>query len=132
MSCRRTSRGFTLIEVLVGMLILGFVITTALAVFVQRTRRLQRASELILAYQALSNETEVRRRIDFHQLDSAQKSFLSDTAILGPLPDASTSVEVVTQAPARKLVVLKVSWRKGSQQASLNLVRTDTGGTNLW
>lgn len=127
-----SSRGFTLIEVLVGMLILGFVVTTTLAVFVQRTRRLQRASEMMLAYQALANETEVRRRIDFGQLDGAQGTFLSDTSILAPLPGPVTSVQVVNQAPARKLVVLTISWRQGSQRAVLNLVRTSTGGSNLW
>ena len=56
-------RGFTLIEVLIALLILAVVITTTLLVFVERTRRLQDATETILAYQALSNEGEVRRRI---------------------------------------------------------------------
>ncbi|MEA2489261.1 MAG: hypothetical protein QOH21_1053, partial [Acidobacteriota bacterium] len=51
-------RGFSLTEVLVALLILTLVITSSLVVFVERNRRMQQASELVLAYQALSNEAE--------------------------------------------------------------------------
>lgn len=124
--------GFTLIEVLVAILILAIVITTALAVFVDRTRRLQRASESILAWQALSNEAEIRRRINFGELDDAQPAFMSDVALLAPLPAVKTNVAVATETASRKIVTMTVSWRGGSEKASLQLVRVDTGGSNLW
>jgi prepilin-type N-terminal cleavage/methylation domain-containing protein len=51
----RLQRGFTLIETLVGLLILAFILTTSLTVFVERQRRLRHADETIAAYQALAN-----------------------------------------------------------------------------
>ena len=57
-------RGFSLVEVLVGLLILTIVITTTIVMFTERHRRLRQANETILAYQALSNEVEIWRRIE--------------------------------------------------------------------
>ena len=125
-------RGFTLIEVLVAVLILGVVITTTLAVFVERTRRLQMASETLLAYQALANETELRRRINFADLDAAPPTFLSDTKILFPLGQFTTSVSVTQVTPGLKNVVMSIRWHGAQRVATLGIVRADTGGTNLW
>src|SRR5437868_3716653 len=94
-------RGFTLIEVLFALLILAIVITTTLLIFVDRTRRLQQATETILAYQSLSNEAEVRRRIDFSQLDTAQTAFISDTHLLSPLQPFQPDVTARRAALAR-------------------------------
>ncbi len=127
--CRR---GFTLVEVLVALLILGLVITTTLAVFVERTRRLQQATETTLVWQALANETEVRRRIDFANLESSPATFMSQTTILDSLKPYSTSVKVTTASPAVKNVVMTVRWRGGRRVATLAITRVDTGGTNLW
>lgn len=124
--------GFTLVEVLVAILILGLVITTSLAVFLERTRRLQQASEMILAYQSLSNEAEVRRRIDFHELDGAKPTFISDVSLLAPLANVQTGAAVVQESQTRKRVSLTVSWRGGKQHATISLIRVDTGGSNLW
>ena len=52
-------RGFSLVEVLVGLLILTIVITTTIVMFTERHRRLRQANETILAYQALSNEVAI-------------------------------------------------------------------------
>lgn len=125
-------RGFTLIEVLVALLILAIVITTTLAVFTERTRRLQQATETILAYQALSNEAEVRRRIDFSQLDTASTAFISDTALLNPLKPYQTYVTVEDTQPSVKNLTMVIKWRGGQHSARLSLVRVDTGGSNLW
>lgn len=125
-------RGFSMVEVLVALLILGIVITATLAVFVERTHRLQQASETILAYQALSNEAEVRRRIDFADLDGAPPLFLTDTAILQPLKPFQALVSVEPQEPAVKRVTMSITWRGGSKVAKLALLRVDTGGSNLW
>jgi len=125
-------RGFTLIEVVVALLILAIVVTTTLAVFVERARRLQQATETILAYQALWNEAEVRRRIDFSQLDTASTTFLSDAKILAPLHPYTTFVTVEDTKPNVKNVTLLITWQKGKKIAKLGLLRVDTGGSNLW
>jgi prepilin-type N-terminal cleavage/methylation domain-containing protein len=125
-------RGFTLVEVLAAVLILGIVITTTLAIFTERARRLQMANETILAYQALSNEAEIRRRIDFNQLDSSSSTFISDRKILGALAPVATRVFVETPSDDVKTVRMQVIWQHGKRVAELRLARANTGGSNLW
>ena len=62
-------RGFSLIEVLAALLVLAIVITTTMAMFVERQKRMQAANETILAYQAIANEIEYRRRVPYAELD---------------------------------------------------------------
>ena len=131
----RKSRGFSLIEVLVGLLILAIVITTTISMFAERQKRLRQANETILAYQALANEAEIWRRINFSKLDdvSAKKpTFQSDTTILSPLAPFSTSVKVDTARADVKNVTLTVRWNNAQRTAKLGIVRVDTGGSSLW
>jgi prepilin-type N-terminal cleavage/methylation domain-containing protein len=123
-------RGFTLVEVLVALLILAIVMTTTLAVFLERNRRLQQANEMILAYQALANETEIQRRTDFTSLNTGP--FSSDTAILAPLAPFVATVTVTDKPPDTKDVMLTIIWKNGLRKASLELSRVNTGGSNLW
>jgi prepilin-type N-terminal cleavage/methylation domain-containing protein len=128
-------RGFSLTEVLVALLILTLVITSSLAVFVERNRRLQQASEIVLAYQALSNEAEMRRRIEYDYLtrtDMAPLTFLSDTTLLEPLQPYSAIVSVRQPRVGERRVLMTVRWKNGQRQARLELVRVSTGGTRLW
>jgi prepilin-type N-terminal cleavage/methylation domain-containing protein len=128
----RHERGFSLIELLVALLILTLVITMSITAFAERKRRMQQASEIILAYQALANEAEYRRRIDFDELDDAQVKFLSDVTLLEPLTPFATAVRVDETQDGIKNVTLTIRWRHGQQEARLGLVRVRTGGTNLW
>lgn len=128
----RREKGFTLVEVLAALLILTLVITMSLAAFVERSKRMRQASEIILAYQALANEAEYRRRIDFAALEAASPQFVSDTALLAPLAPFGTAVSVQSTKPGVKNVTLTVRWGKGLREAKLALVRVDTGGTSLW
>ena len=128
----RKSRGFSLIEVLVGLLILTIVITTTITMFAERQRRLRQANETILAYQALSNEAEIWRRINFGSLDTQPTVFLSDTAILAPLTPFSTSVRVDTARADVKNVTFTIRWDNARHLAKLSIVRVDTGGSALW
>ena len=128
----RDQRGFSLVEILVAFMILMLVITISLAAFVERNRRLQQASEIILASQALANEAEYRRRIDYALLEKAKPEFRSSTEILAPLTPFTTIVSVKETAPGVKNVLMTIRWRNGERQAKLELVRVDTGGTNLW
>lgn len=127
---RNKQRGFSLLEVLVALLILTLVITTTLAVFLERNRRIQQANEIIRAYQALANEAEIQRRVDF---DALADGPFAETAILQPLPGVTTMVEVTTRRPNRvKDVTMTVSWRGGTKKAVLKMPRVNTGGDNLW
>lgn len=127
-------RGFSLVEVLVGLLILTIVITTSLAVFVERNRRLQQASATILAYQALSNESEYWRRKPFRDLDDpreAPRVFNSNLQLLAPLQPYNTVVAVTRVSPGVRNVTLTIRW-KNKHQAQLVVARADTGGSSLW
>ncbi len=124
-------RGFSLPEVLAALLIVTFVITVSFTAFLERNRRLEQASEIMLAYQSLANEAEFRRRITYAQLlDDVQ--FRSGPALLGPLAPYGTAVKVVEVKPGVKNVTMTVRWRNGERVARLTLVRVDTGGTPLW
>lgn len=128
----RTRRGFTLIEVLVALMILTVVIMTSMAAFLERNRRLKQASETILAYQALANESEYRRRRPFDTLESDDKEFLSDTSLLAPLVPFHTIVTTSQTQPGVKNVLMVVRWNEGKREARLEVVRADTGGSPLW
>src|SRR5437879_1710095 len=87
-------RGYTLPEVLVALVILGIIITTTIAMFARRAQYLRESSETILVWQAIWNESEIWRRIDFSQLDGQPKTFHSDTTILVPLEKYDTTVSI--------------------------------------
>jgi prepilin-type N-terminal cleavage/methylation domain-containing protein len=126
------ARGFSLVEVLVGLLILTIVITTTIVMFTDRQRHLRQANETILVYQALSNEAEIWRRIDFAQLDNQQPVFQSDTSILQPLAPFNAAVKIDTPRADIKNVTFTVRWNNGQRQARLAILRADTGGSGLW
>ncbi len=113
-------------------MILGLVVTTSLAVFVERTKRQRQASETILAYQALANEAEVRRRLDFTDLDTASPIFVTDTSLLLPLQPFKTNVTIDQPSANVKNLTLSVVWQQGKRVATLHLSRVNTGGSNLW
>ncbi|HUP47713.1 MAG TPA: prepilin-type N-terminal cleavage/methylation domain-containing protein [Thermoanaerobaculia bacterium] len=124
-------RGFSLVELLFALLVLTLVITTTLAVFVERTSRSQQASELILAYQVLSNEAEVVRRVRYDALDDLTDIFKTETVLIQPLHPFQTTIDVTLLRPGVKRVTMTIRWR-ADRAAALTLLRTDTGGTNLW
>ena len=131
----RRQRGFSLIELLAGLLILTLVITTALVAFTARKSRAQQAIEIISAYQALANEAEYRRRIPYRELKDADSRFMSATDVLDPLRPFETIVAVREIRPDVSEVMMTIRWRHGERQAKLMLVRADIGlapRENLW
>jgi len=117
---------------MVALMILGLVITTSLAVFVERTKRQKEATETILAYQALANEAEVRRRMNFTEPDTAPPIFVTDTGILISLMPYQTHVTIDQPSTDVKNLTMRVIWQKGKRVATLHLSRVNTGGSNLW
>lgn len=114
------------------MAILAIVITTTIAMFAERTKRLREASETIIAYQALSNEAEYWRRLDLTTIDNpAKQTFQSDLSVLAPLAPYSTSVKVETPQPDVRNVTLTIRWAT-NREARLAIARATTGGTGLW
>jgi hypothetical protein len=93
---------------------------------------LQQASEIILAYQALANEAEYWRRVDYAALATKGNTFLSDTAVLAPLAPYETVVKIDDVKAGVKNVTLTIHWRNGERDARLGVVRVDTGGGSLW
>lgn len=124
-------RGFSLIELLMSILVLTIVITTTLAIFTERTRRLRQASDMILAYQVLANESELERRIAFVGVAPAT-AFSSDLTLIKPLLPYTTTIDVTSPRTGVKEVTMTISWNKGQRQAKLAITRADTGGGNLW
>lgn len=129
----RDERGFSLVEVLAALLILTVVITVSMAAFVERNKRLQQASEIVLAYQALANQAEYVRRKPYASLETGVGFDDPNAAeLLAPLGHAVPSIVVTETKPGIKNVLLRVRWRQGQREAKLTLVRTQTGGGNLW
>jgi prepilin-type N-terminal cleavage/methylation domain-containing protein len=130
----RRRRGFSLIELLAAILILTLVITTSLIAFTARRARAQQALETIVAYQALANEAEWRRRVPYDNLirEPQETEFHTDTSILAPLRPFSTIVAVEQNGSALRKVTLTIRWRHGERSAKLTLLRADTGGGPLW
>lgn len=127
----RRDRGFTLIELLVALMILTLVITTTLAMFVERTRRMRQANEVILAYQVLANEAELQRRVKFADIMPSGE-FTTPTSLLRPLQPYTTRVEVSSESAGIKTVTMSIHWNRDQRQAKLSIKRVDTGGGNLW
>ncbi|HEX8152383.1 MAG TPA: type II secretion system protein [Thermoanaerobaculia bacterium] len=133
----RRQRGFSLIEVLAGILILTIVVTTSLVAFTARKKRLQQAHETILVWQALANEAEHQRRRSFQSLvpDGPPETFHEEPVdILEPLSPYATIVTVTSVSPFLKHVTMTVRWGGGKKSARLIVVRADTGvpGCELW
>jgi prepilin-type N-terminal cleavage/methylation domain-containing protein len=127
----RRTRGFSLAETLVALAILAIVITTTIAMFAERTRRLRDANETVLAFQALSNEAEYWRREPFANIDKTDnQTFKSDLDILKPLTPYTTEVKVDSPRADVRNVTLTIRWAK--REAHLGIARADTGGSGLW
>ncbi|HUO85047.1 MAG TPA: prepilin-type N-terminal cleavage/methylation domain-containing protein [Thermoanaerobaculia bacterium] len=125
--------GFSLVEVLAGLLILCLIITTSIGIFFERERRLQQARELVLVWQAIANEAEIRRHVSYHSLvPGEQTGFVSDTALLITLEGATPSVSVEEIEPGVRVLHLAITWSGGQRSADASIIRTDTGGGNLW
>ena len=136
----KAERGYTLPELLVALVILAIVITTTIAMFARRSQYLRESNETILVWQAMWNEMEIWRRIDWGSLESQPPKFRSDLGILKPLGAVDTKVDVAVSKddPHVKNVTFTVFFEYDKDKkiykrdAHLSLLRSDTGGSNLW
>jgi prepilin-type N-terminal cleavage/methylation domain-containing protein len=120
-------RGFTLIEVLFALLIIGFVLTTSLAIFYERERRLRAAEELVIAAQAVSTETEHLRQVAFGSLATGERAWLSTPSILSRLQNPSTRVTIENELYYKRAII-EIVWNDGRQKHTHVMHRTDVAG----
>ncbi|MGH9457013.1 MAG: type IV pilus modification PilV family protein [Thermoanaerobaculia bacterium] len=130
---RDATRGFTLVEVLVALVILTIVVTTSLGLLYDRQKRLLSAAQVTLAWQALANEAEARRHQPFAALQpGGETAFLTDLVLLEPLGDAQGRVTIESEGAGIRRLELRIEWDEGRRNAVATVYRTDTGGTSLW
>jgi prepilin-type N-terminal cleavage/methylation domain-containing protein len=129
----RRQRGYSLIELMAAVAILALIITTTLAAFMYRERRMKQAGNLIRVYQCLANEAEYVRRLPYDAITGPASLGRCDE-ILAPLAPFKAEMEVVPVGLDRKNVTLVIRWQeaKRDKEAKLGLIRTNTGGQNLW
>jgi prepilin-type N-terminal cleavage/methylation domain-containing protein len=129
-------RGFSLIELIFALVVLTIVIMTTLTMFAERSRRLQQAGEMMIAYQALSNQAELVRRMNYPALDTfaatPEDEFDVSASLLAVLSPYKTNIEIEVIRPEVKRVTMTIRWSKPERVASLELIRVDTGASNLW
>lgn len=118
---------------LIALVIVGFVLTTSLAVFFDRERRLQAADELLIASQAMAIEVEMLRQTSYADLPiSANRDFISSPAILTRLNGCVASESIIQHQPSLKRIVLTISWNSGQKRSELVTYRSHTGGGSVW
>jgi prepilin-type N-terminal cleavage/methylation domain-containing protein len=130
----RNERGFSMIEILVALLVLAIVITTTIAMFAERQKRMRQANETMVAYQVLANEVEYWRRQPLGWIDVPDNQhFWMSTALLTQMAPYTTKVTVDKTNDDVRQVTFKITWQKGAKEAHLSIARVNTGGSNpLW
>lgn len=129
----RNERGISLIEILVALLILAIVITTTIAMFAERQKRMRQASETMLAYQVLANEIEYWRRVPLDFVDTAaNQRFQTDTTLLAPMAPYVTTVKVAKTNDDVRQVTFTIRWEAGKHEAKISIARVETGANPLW
>ncbi|MGA7616038.1 MAG: type II secretion system protein [Thermoanaerobaculia bacterium] len=126
-------RGFTMVEILVSLLILALIVTTSLGIFYDRSARLRRAEQTIFAWQVLGDEAEYLRHVEYAGLTvTTALPFQTGQKLLARLPNAKATLSIEQTAPDVKTAHLSIIWEGKSSPVTVDVIRTDTGGSNLW
>lgn len=136
---RSDQSGLSLIELLVALAILALVITTSLALFFDRQKRLLIAAQSVQAWQAIANEAEYQKHRSFaeYRLDR-QEEFSTlhpidpnEETIVDSLKNVRDTVVARQAAPGVISVTMDLSWGDPSapHHAQLTILRS---GVRLW
>ena len=126
-------RGLSLIELLVALAILALVITTSLAIFFDRQKRLLIASQSVQAWQAVANEAEYQKhrslgafRFDAPEQFATLHPTIPEEIIVDSLKNVRDRVTARQAAPGVVAVTLDLSWGEPSapHHAQMTILRT--------
>ncbi len=124
----RGSRGFSLVEVIVSLFILGILLLLFQAV-IRSASLVKAAGDQEIATAIARNELEGLRAAGYAALP-ASGSFADN--LLSTLPDATTTLSVSSYTPQTKLVTVAVLWQDPASSASstvtLSTLITKVGG----
>ncbi len=112
-SSQNRKSGYTLIELMVGIMILGIVLATAFTGMKQGFYLLESARDNTLASQVMQGEMENLRTTNWDTIDALKgtSDFAPDSDILSGQDESYTSQRVITSTKVGQLeVVLNVTW----------------------
>jgi general secretion pathway protein I len=119
-SDRNADQGFTLLEVLVAVALLGIAITVVLQLFSTNTRAISESDEYISA--SVSAESKMREILDDDNISETSYSevtddgYTMDVSIVEVLPERTENLQV------RLLEIsLKMHWMRGAHEKSFTL-----------
>ena len=127
-----------MIELLVALAILALVITTSLAIFFDRQKRLLLASDNIQAYQAIANEAEIQKRKHYGALvvNSTEPfetlhDLSGEPTIVDSLKDPDDKVTITQVGDGVRAITMTVTWgeAKSRHHAQLTILKTEA---RLW
>ena len=121
MGIKRKKDGFTFIEVLVTMLILGVVLIALLSCFIYGFNIIFRMRQMSIATQSIQEELELIRNMPFDDILSLDSSFTNESLSLLENSSGIISVEDSTGDDIKKLTV-SVLWSFRGRQMRKDIV----------
>ena len=117
---RHAEKGFTLIEVLVAVALLGIAVTVVIQLFSVNLRAIASSEDYI--YASARAEAEMRELLDDDELSETSFSEITDDGYRMDVSIAEVLQERTENLQVRVLeVVLEVHWTKGAHERSLTL-----------
>ena len=112
------NRGFSLLECLAAIALLGLIVTTSLVVLTQKRAYLRSVSDQLRAAHAVEKEIETALARDHRQLAPRQDApFLSEPSEVKDLPEVSTSLTIrETEVSRLRRLTARVAWTRGTRK----------------
>jgi len=121
MSIKRKKDGFTFIEVLITMLILGVVLIALLSCFIYGFSILSRMRQMTIATQSIQEELELIRNMPFNNILGLDNSFTNESLSLLENSSGIISLEDSAGDDIKKLTV-SVLWSHHGRQMRRDVV----------
>ncbi len=115
----RNSHGFTLVELTVTIIFLGFVVLGISSLYVSIDNIQRQSAYTEIANRAAQTEVEALRNSNYNQLTTGQN--ISFTSQLSGLPQATGTVVVTEPQTGLKRVDVTVTYNPGTQQHTVTL-----------